>query len=294
MGIRIIKAGAIPTMEPLTCCRDLQDIPIAGITLFDRLQKILDENFGDIEGEWRSDLWPSAALLEAIKKSPSNALVIDSDGTDYAMLKLNSTIEHLHPVQLDADSIVIKYPWDILAINEQLVGQIRETVIEGTVRDGVHIDGTLIVGKGSVLLPGVYIEGNVIIGENCKIGPNCYIRGNTYIGNKCHIGQAVEIKNSLLMDHVSAGHLSYIGDSVICPDVNLGAGTISSNLRHDGKNHRSTVAGKLIETGRRKFGTIIGDNVHTGIHTSIYPARKIWAGQSTLPGEVVSRDIRPE
>jgi len=146
------------------------------------------------------------------------------------------------------------------------------------------------VGKGTVILPGVYIEGKVIIGKNCKIGPNCYIRGNTYIDNNCHIGQAVEIKNSIIMNKVSIGHLSYIGDSIICSNTNLGAGTITANLRHDGKNHRSMVNNQLIDTKRRKAGTIIGDNVHTGIHCSIYPGRKIWPNVCTAPGAIIKHD----
>jgi bifunctional UDP-N-acetylglucosamine pyrophosphorylase/glucosamine-1-phosphate N-acetyltransferase len=73
--------------------------------------------------------------------------------------------------------------------------------------------------------------------------------------------------------------------------VNLGAGTIVSNLRHDGKNHRSKLGGLLVDTGRRKFGTIIGDHVHTGIQTSIYPGRKLWPHTSTLPAEVVRDDV---
>ena len=77
-------------------------------------------------------------------------------------------------------------------------------------------------------------------------------------------------------------------------NVNFGAGTTVSNLRHDGKNHRSMVCGVLIDTGRRKFGAIIGDGVHTGINTSIYPGRKLWPGTSTLPGEIVSKDVFAE
>ena len=72
--------------------------------------------------------------------------------------------------------------------------------------------------------------------------------------------------------------------------VNFGAGTITSNLRHDGNNHRTPVAGQLVDTGRRKFGTIVGDGVHTGINTSIYPGRKFAPGSTTLPGEVVQKD----
>ena len=51
------------------------------------------------------------------------------------------------------------------------------------------------------------------------------------------------------------------------------------------------VKGQLIDTGRRKLGAIIGDHVHTGINTSIYPGRKLWPHTSTLPGQVVNEDI---
>jgi bifunctional UDP-N-acetylglucosamine pyrophosphorylase/glucosamine-1-phosphate N-acetyltransferase len=139
-------------------------------------------------------------------------------------------------------------------------------------------------------LSGTYIKGNVIIGENCLIGPNCYLRGNTSIGNGCHIGQAVEIKNSIIMDNAKVPHLSYIGDSVIGKNSNLGAGTITANLKHDNENVRSVVKGKIVDTGRRKLGTIIADDVHTGINTTIYPGRKIWPGVSTLPGEIIDKD----
>ncbi|MEG2076939.1 MAG: hypothetical protein RRY34_10585, partial [Victivallaceae bacterium] len=139
----------------------------------------------------------------------------------------------------------------------------------------------------SVILPGVYIEGNAVIGKNCKIGPNCYIRGNTTIGDNCRIGQAVEVKNSIIMDNVAAAHLAYIGDSVVCSHVNLGAGTVVSNLRHDNNNHRYRIGHMILETDRRKFGAVIGENVSTGIHTAIYPGRSLAPGVVTEPGEIV-------
>jgi bifunctional UDP-N-acetylglucosamine pyrophosphorylase/glucosamine-1-phosphate N-acetyltransferase len=181
----------------------------------------------------------------------------------------------------------------LLRANELHVSALSKSHIEGTVHPHATIEGILHLGPGSRILPGVFIEGNVVIGANFKIGPNCYIRGNTAIGNNCHIGNAVEIKNSILLAHTHVAHLSYLGDSILGENVNLGAGTISSNFRHDGKNHRTSVDGTLVDTGRHKFGTIIGDGVHTGIHTSIYPGRKIGAGATTLPGEIVKHDIQP-
>lgn len=188
-------------------------------------------------------------------------------------------------------SFRIIHPWDLLKANEDYLAQLGESKIDGDIHDSAVIEGHVHLGKGSRILPGVFIEGNVVVGENCKIGPNCYIRGATSIGDQCHIGQAVEIKNSIILAHTAIGHLSYAGDSVIGQRVNFGAGTIISNFRHDGANHRSLVNGTLIDTGRRKFGAIIGDHVHTGIHTAIYPGRKIAANSTTRPGDIVQYDI---
>ena len=189
------------------------------------------------------------------------------------------------------DGVRLRYPWDILVVNERLVARLSVPEIAGEVSDAAHIEGVIRLGEGSRILPGVFIEGNAVIGKNCKIGPNCYIRGNTVIGDNCHIGQAVEVKNSVIGFKTAVGHLSYVGDSVLGDHVNFGAGTIIGNLRHDGKNHRSLVDGVLVDTGRRKFGAIVGDNVHTGIHTAIYPGRKLAPGSSTRPGDVVQLDL---
>ena len=177
----------------------------------------------------------------------------------------------------------------------QLLDWHAEAMAQAEARDGQECrefdEGTLLFGAGTKVLPGVYVEGTVIVGENCKIGPNCYLRGPISIGNNCHVGQAVELKNAILGDGVNVGHLSYVGDSVLGPGTNFGAGTITSNLRHDGGNHRTMVDGELVNTGRRKFGVIIGANVHTGINTSLYPGRKIGSNATTLPGQVVDKDL---
>ena len=181
------------------------------------------------------------------------------------------------------------YPWELLDINSEIIASITEWSGHPNIQLGD--DAKVIVGENTKILPGVFIEGPIIIGDNCKIGPNCYLRGSTSIGDNCHVGQAVEIKNSILAPGASVGHLSYVGDSYIGQKSNFGAGTITSNLRHDGSNHRSAVDGKIIDTGRRKFGAIVGDHVHTGINTSLYPGRKLGSHTSTLPGAIISQDI---
>lgn len=186
----------------------------------------------------------------------------------------------------------ISYPWDILIANAVMLGKMATPSLKGIIEPNATLKGFVSVGKGTLVKNGAYIEGPVLIGENCVIGPNCYIRGGTTVGNGCKVGNAVELKNSVLMDNVHVGHLSYIGDSVIGKDTNIGAGTITANLRHDDATVKSDVKGALVDSGLRKLGAIIAEGVHTGVHTSLYPGRKIWPGKSTLPAEIVKEDIK--
>lgn len=297
-NIKMTEPESTPLLEPLTCKRKLAQIQVAGSTVGEliaaRWGMIFEKNpaFNSKKLTVAGDFWPSAALIEALSSQSTDFYVTAETAVVATLSDSGEKTPGAVMVAHDQKSFRIRYPWHILSINEDCLSLITKNMILGTVRENVTNDGILVLGKNSVILPGVYMEGVVVIGENCKIGPNCYIRGSTYIGDNCHVGQAVEIKNSVLMNNVAAGHLSYIGDSVISPKTNFGAGTICSNFRHDGKNHRSMAGDELVDTGRRKFGTIMGDNVHTGIHTSIYPGRKIWADMSTLPGDIVKYDIK--
>jgi len=183
------------------------------------------------------------------------------------------------------------YAWDLLRHQEYFLKKMTDSHISGTLEIGTTIKGPAKIGHGTVIKSGVYIEGPVVIGEDCQIGPNCCIKKFTSIGDNCRIGPSVEIKNSLIMDNCCIAHLSYVGDSVLGEGVNFGAGTITANRKHDGKTVRSMIKGKNVDTGLEKFGTIIGDYASTGIHTSIYPGRKIWPQKSTYPGDIVRKDI---
>lgn len=294
MKIIIVETPSRDSLAPISNTLRIGDFPIAGVPLAEALQLRISHktaSHGVAKIEARDDFWPSDSLLDTIIKADANVRVMSENSEVLLSYSLENMKTKSNDISPDSASILIRHPWDLLRINETLIAEMKEDMIEGEVKSGANIEGHIRLGKGSVLLPGTYIEGNVIIGKNCKIGPNCYIRGNTSVGDGCHIGQAVEIKNSVIMEKVSIGHLSYIGDSIICRKTNLGAGTITANLRHDGKNQRSFVGDSLVDTGRRKLGVIIGENVHTGIHTSIYPGRKIWPGMSTLPGGIVSKDI---
>lgn len=182
----------------------------------------------------------------------------------------------------------LSYPWDILRANEAMMPSLKGENL-GEIEPNVTIKGEVIIGKGTIVKSGSYIEGPVIIGEDCRIGPNCYIRACTTIGNSCHIGAAVELKNSVIMSHTDVPHLNYVGDSLIGEGCNLGAGTKIANLRLDGKD----ISVNGIDTKRRKLGAIIGDNVETGINTSINVGTVIGSNTFIGPGAVVKGVISP-
>lgn len=162
----------------------------------------------------------------------------------------------------------IGYPWDLLQANEEiLTNMLRE--IHGTIDKFTSLEGIVIIGENTHVMQGSYIQGPVIIGKDCTIGPNCYIRPYTAIGDGCHIGAAVELKNSVVMDHTNIPHHNYVGDSVIGSGCNLGSGTKVANLRLDKKEIIVEHYGKKIPTKRKKLGVIMGDNVQTGINAVI-------------------------
>jgi len=180
--------------------------------------------------------------------------------------------------------------WDLLEANKQILSQAKRR-IEGQIEEGAVIKGETIVEEGAVIKSGAYIEGPAYIGPDCVIGPNCYIRAHTALGKKVKVGNAVEIKNSIIMDGTNVGHLSYVGDSIIGRKCNFGAGTITANLRHDDQAIYTTIKGERVSSGRRKLGAIIGDNVKTGIGTSIAPGIVLHQGARTGVGVIVSKDV---
>lgn len=185
-------------------------------------------------------------------------------------------------------------PWNLLELNEYLLKTKLKHEVRGTVEEGAVLIPPVEVGEGTVIRSGAYIVGPVKIGRNSRIGPNCFIRPHTSIGDNCHVGNAVEVKNSIIMDHSNAPHLNYVGDSIIGENSNLGAGTITANLRHDRGNVKVEIKGKLEDSGRHKLGAIIGHGVKTGINVSIYPGRKIGSYSFIGPGAVVDKNVPPK
>ncbi|HEX2463767.1 MAG TPA: hypothetical protein VHR17_04015 [Thermoanaerobaculia bacterium] len=137
---------------------------------------------------------------------------------------------------------------------------------------GVHFAGKgFVIGKGASIAPGAMLEGPLWIGDDVEIRTGAYVRGGCWIGDHCRVGANTEVKRSILLPDAKAPHLNYVGDSILGSDVNLGAGTVLSNFRHDGKEIVVPDGAARIPTGRRKLGALLGDGVKTGCNSVLHP-----------------------
>ncbi len=185
----------------------------------------------------------------------------------------------------------IGLPWQFLDTNNYLLDKINKKIL-GLIEENVQILGKVYIGKGTKVRSGSYIQGPCYIGNNNLIGPNSFIRPYTFIANDCYIGMS-EIKNSIILSNTAIPHFNYVGDSIICQDVNLGSGTMVANLRFDDKNIKVTIKEQLVDSRRKKLGTIIGPNVKTGINVSIMPGKIIGENSKIGAHTIVNEDIPP-
>jgi bifunctional UDP-N-acetylglucosamine pyrophosphorylase/glucosamine-1-phosphate N-acetyltransferase len=180
-------------------------------------------------------------------------------------------------------------PWELLAANEWKLAEL-DGRIDGDVSDDAELHGDVVVEEGAEVRSGVVVDGPAYVAAGASVGPNAYLRGATLLCADSKVGHAVEVKNSVLFEGATVGHLSYVGDSVLGRDVNFGAGTKVANLRHDGSDVRMTVKGERTSTGRRKMGVVCGDEVKTAINSSLNAGVVLSGGATTTPGESVTRD----
>lgn len=181
----------------------------------------------------------------------------------------------------------VGYPWHLLDANKHILS--KSEAKSGDIENST-IDGKVIMEKGAKIINS-YIEGNVYIGQNSVIGPNAYIRGPVAIGKNCHVGGATCVKESILFDKVNAKHLTYIGDSIVGEDVNFGSGTQVANYRFDGKVINVLTERGWVNSGRRKLGAIIGDEVKFGVNSVTMPGKLIGAGSWIHSGVVVNKNV---
>ena len=237
------------------------------------------------------DNWIELGALLLLGRNPNSACLLDADGNVLAWKGSEKHEDCVERIVTDANCFPVNYPWDLLRMNEEVLNLMDETSLLGEVSPLASLSGCIRLANGSRILPGTVIEGPVIIGPNSQIGPNAFIRGATSIGANCFVGNGAEVKNSIVYNNSYISRQCYVGDSIIGTHVTLGAGTCTENHRHDGRHHVSMIQGKAVNTGRLKFGAILGDGVRTGVNTSIEAGVKIGIARTTQPGSYVGKDL---
>lgn len=248
---------------------------------------IAGEFAGDIESHLGCEY--GGMRIEYLSELPADQVsqIILQGNTLYKPESIRSAIEG-DLAALSDGAIEVRYPWNLLEANVARLRAVDDRRA-GRIEDGATIKGDIVLEKGALIRGGCYIEGPVYIGRDSVVGPFAHLRSDTIIESGCEIGKS-ELYDCVVMRGTSCKHQAYIGHSVIGEDVNIGAGLITADYRHDAGLHSTLVAGEKVDTGRKKLGAFIGDRVHTGIATLIYPGRKVWPGLGTLPGEIVKKD----
>ena len=172
------------------------------------------------------------------------------------------------------------YPWEVLP-------EISDYIIElgNSLNPDIYnkLDNNIWIAKSATIAPTAYIAGPAIIGENTEIRHCAFIRGKALIGNNCVVGNSTELKNVILFNNVQVPHYNYVGDSILDYKSHMGAGSITSNVKSDKKLIIIKDTNNTIETGLKKIGAMLGDNVEIGCGTVLNPGSIVGKNTNIYP-----------
>jgi NDP-sugar pyrophosphorylase family protein len=180
--------------------------------------------------------------------------------------------------------LTVTYPWEALP-------KIKDYILElGSKLSPDEYDykgDNVWIHKTAKIYPNNYIAGPCIIGAETEVRPGAFIRGNALVGDGCVVGNSTELKNVILFNKVQVPHYNYVGDSILGFKAHMGAGSITSNVKSDKKLVVVHNEGERIETGLKKFGAMLGDNVEVGCNSVLNPGTVIGKWSNVYPTSCV-------
>ena len=181
------------------------------------------------------------------------------------------------------DWLDVVYPWEILTANKMIMDSWQESSIAktATLEANVTLHGIVRIEAGAIIKSGAVLEGPCCIGERSYIGNNSLIRSYTSVGKNCSVGSGVELKNCVVMDNSQIGRLSFVGDSVLGENVDMGAGCMTVNRTVDWKPISVKNGKRPMGTGMTKLGAFLGDGVVVGAGNTLEP------GMVVAPGKIL-------
>ena len=182
------------------------------------------------------------------------------------------------------------YAWEVLPEIKAFILKLGPTLPES---EFDHPAEDVWIAKDAKVFPSAYIGGPCIIDHEAEVRHCAFIRGSAIVGKGCVVGNSVELKNVVLFDKVQTPHYNYVGDSVLGYKAHMGAGSITSNVKSDKTLVVARDGAERIETGLKKFGAILGDNVEVGCNSVLNPGCVLGRRVSVYPTSSV-RGTVPE
>ena len=184
----------------------------------------------------------------------------------------------------------LTYPWEALPRIGEFIRRLGATLSE---EEYERVDQDVWIARSAKVFPSAYIHGPVLVGKGAEVRHCAFIRGNALIGEGAVVGNSTELKNVVLFNQVQVPHYNYVGDSILGYKAHMGAGSITSNVKSDKKLVLVHTPEGDIETGIKKFGAMIGDNVEVGCGSVLNPGTIVGRGSSIYPLSSV-RGVVPE
>ncbi len=173
-----------------------------------------------------------------------------------------------------------EYPFEILDDISDIIVTLGKNLDE---KEFEKRGDNIWISKTAKVAPTAYIAGPCIIGPDTEIRHCAFIRGSALIGKGCVVGNSTELKNVFLFDSVQVPHYNYVGDSVLGYKAHMGAGSITSNVKSDKSLVVMRAGDKSLETGRKKFGAMLGDCAEIGCSSVLNPGTVIGKNASVYP-----------
>ena len=173
-----------------------------------------------------------------------------------------------------------EYPWEVLPKIKDFIIKLGET-LSNDEYDKVGED--VWIAKDATVAPTAFIKGPAIIGKGAEVRHCAFIRGNAIVGENAVVGNSTELKNVILFNNVQVPHYNYVGDSILGYKSHMGAGSITSNVKSDKKLLIVKNGEETIETGLKKFGSMVGDNVEVGCGSILNPGSVIGRNTNIYP-----------
>lgn len=182
------------------------------------------------------------------------------------------------------------YPWEVLSHIGDFIKALGETLPE---EEYEKRGDNIWIAKSAVVAQSALINGPVIIGKNAEVRHCAFIRGNALVGEGAVVGNSTELKNVILFNRVQVPHYNYVGDSILGYKSHMGAGSITSNVKSDKTLVTIAFESSKIETGLKKMGAILGDNVEVGCGSVLNPGTIVGRNSNIYPLSMV-RGYVPE